>query len=174
MPIELAFLPILAALVVLFGSFVYSRWLKKRTMKETNETASSPMVKRPTKSKVFIMILNLLLLAVFMLSAWCYYAVYNGEDPLALLFIYIITDPALLVLEIILLVYGRHFQIQVFDRLIPSVGIAALTAPIFVPSFVTYDYKIIGLVGTWIGAVLSIITVAITVVIIQNRSQISH
>jgi hypothetical protein len=177
MPIGLAFIPILAALAVLCGSFVYSRWLKKRAMRETNETAGSPIVKRSTKSKVFIMSLNSLLLAVFILSAWCYYTVYNGEDPLALLFIYVITDPALLVLGIILLVYGKRFQIPVFNRLIPFIGIVALTTPIFIPSFNGSDYRMIGLVGTWIGAALSIITVAITVAIVvskQNRSQTSQ
>jgi len=147
------------------------------------------VVKRSTKSKVFIMSLNSLLLAVFIISAWCY-ADSIGEDPLALLFIYVISAPTLLVLGIILLFYGKHFQVPVFNRLIPFVGIVALTAPIFgvsgfphtyfisryFPTF-GYDYRTIGLVGTYIGISLSILTVATTVAIVvseQNRNQTSR
>ena len=144
-------------------------------------------VKRITKSKVFLMSLNSLLLAVFILSTWCYYIVYSGEDPMELLFIFFISAPTLLVLGTILLFYGKRFQVPVFNRLISFVGIAVLIAPIFgaafpvsgfpcVPALFGYDYGTIGLVGTYIGISLSILTVATTVAIVvskQNRSQTS-
>ena len=98
-----------------------------------------------------------------------------------LLFIYFITDPALLVLGIILLVYGKRFQTPVFDRLIPFIGIVALTVPIGDPlgwfTFPIHDYRTIGLIGIYIGISLSILTVATTVAILvskQNRSQASR
>jgi len=121
------------------------------------------------------MSLNSLLLAVFILSAWCYYTVYNGEDPLALIFIWVIPDPTLLVLGIILLVYGKRFQTPVFNRLIPFLGIVALTVlvtPYPLP-VITYNYRTIGLVGTYIGISLSILTVAATIELsFQNKIEV--
>ena len=142
------------------------------------------VVKRSTKSKVFIMTLNSLLLAVFILSTWCFYTVHNGEDPIILASISFITDPALLILAIILLIYGRRFQIPVFNRLIPFLGIVAFLILIGDPFgyFSTiwvfrYNYRTIGLIGIYTGITLSILTVATTVAIVvskQNKSQTSR
>jgi hypothetical protein len=146
------------------------------------------VVKRSTKSKVFIMSLNSLLLAVFILSTWCYYIVYTGEDPMELLFIFFISCPILLVLGIILLFYGKRFEVPIFNRLISFIGVAVLIAPILgsafpisgfpsVPALFGYDYRTLGLVGTYIGISLGILTVATTVAIVvskQSRSRTSH
>ena len=134
------------------------------------------VVKRTTKSKVFIMSLNSLLLVVFIISAWCYAEVSRGEDPLALLFIWVIPAPTLLVLGIILFCFGKRFQIPIFNRLIPFIGIVALTVLItpYPLPFISYNYRTIGLVGIYIGISLSILTVATTTAIVvskQNRSQ---
>jgi hypothetical protein len=93
------------------------------------------VVKRSTKSKVFIISLNSLLLAVFIISACCYSSVVSGEDPMELLFIFFISCPTLLVLGIILLFYGKRFQVSIVDRLIPFIGIVVLIAPIFGSAF---------------------------------------
>ena len=139
------------------------------------------VVKRSTKSKVFIMSLNSLLLAVFILSTWCFYTVHNGEDPIILASISFITDPALLILAIILLIYGRRFQIPVFNRLIPFLVIVAFLILIGDPFgyflIITYNYRTIGLIGIYTGITLSILTVAPTVAIVvskQNKSQTSR
>lgn len=106
------------------------------------------LVRRRTKSKVFILSLNSLILAVLIISALAYTTTIGGGDPLALLVIYIISDPALLVLGIVLLFCGKRFQVSIFNRLIPFVGIVALTFTIFVPTFDGSDYRIIGLAVT--------------------------
>jgi len=137
-------------------------------------------VKRSTKSKVFIISLNSLLLAVFIISACCYASVVSGEDPMALLFIFFISCPTLLVLGIILLFYGKRFLVPIFNRLIPFIGIVVLIAPIFgsafpvsgfpsVPALFGYDYRTIGLFGTYIGISLSILTVATAVAILVSK-----
>ena len=142
------------------------------------------VVKRSTKSKVFIMSLNSLLLTVFILSTWRYYVVYTGEDPMELLFIFFISAPTLLVLGTILLAYGKSFQIPILNRVIPFVGIAVLIAPIFgaafpvsgfpcFPAFFGYDYRTIGLVGTYIGISLGILTVATTIAIMVSKRNMS-
>jgi hypothetical protein len=102
-------------------------------------------------------------------SACCYADVSSGEDPLALLFIYVISDPALLVIGIVLLFWGNRFQIPVFNRLIPLIGVVALTVPTFAPTFDGSSYRMIGLAGTWIGTVLSILTVATTLAILVSK-----
>jgi hypothetical protein len=138
-------------------------------------------MKRSTKSKAFLIILNSLLLALFILSTWCFCIVYNGDDPIILAWIPIIADPILLILTIVLLIYGKRFQIPVFNRLIPFLGIVAFLILIGDPfgyfPVITYNYITIGLIGIYTGITLSILTVATTVAIVvskQNKSQTSR
>ena len=138
-------------------------------------------MKRSTKSKAFLIILNSLLLALFILSTWCFCIVYNGDDPIILAWIPIIADPILLILTIVLLIYGKRFQIPVFNRLIPFLGIVAFLILIGDPFgyflIITYNYRTIGLIGIYTGITLSILTVATTVAIVvskQNKSQTSR
>jgi hypothetical protein len=84
--------------------------------------------------------------------------------------------PILLILAIILLIYGKRFQIPVFNRLIPFLGIVAFLILIGDPFgyFSTiwvfrYNYRTIGLIGIYTGITLSILTVATTVIILKFR-----
>jgi membrane protein CcdC involved in cytochrome C biogenesis len=167
----LAFIPVLVALVVLCGSFVYSYWLKKRAMRETKETAGSPTVKRPTKSKAFIIILNSLLLIVFIITAWAYKDVFNGADPLELMGLYILTIPALIVLGVILIVSKKRLHAPLFNGLIPFIGIVAFFSTLFLNGIApsSYDWTRVGLTGVGIGVALSIVTAAITVAILVSK-----
>ena len=84
------------------------------------------MVKRSTKSTVFVIILNSLLLAVFIVSVWCYkdmsqYAA-NGGDPFGLIFLPLVAYPTLVVLGILLLGFKNRLQISFFNGLIPFIG----------------------------------------------------
>ena len=79
---------------------------KKRQKESPNLGQAITVVKRSTKSKAFVIILNSLLVVVFMVSAWCYrdvsqYAA-KGGDPLGLLFLYVVSVPSLLVLALVL------------------------------------------------------------------------
>jgi hypothetical protein len=175
----LALIPILADLAVLCGSFVYLRWLKKRATMETHETAGSPVLKRSTKSKVFIIILNSLLLIVFIMKAWCYGDIYNGVDPLELMFLYILTFPALIVLGIILIVGKKRLHTPLFNGLIPFIGIVAFYISLLVNGIApsSYNWTRVGLIGVGMGVALSIMTVVTTVVILvlkRNMIQTSQ
>ena len=175
----MALISIIAALAVLCGSFVYLRWLKKRATRETHETAGSLVVKRSTKSKVFIIILNSLLLIVFIMTAWCYRDISNGGDPLELMFLYILTFPALIVLGITLIVCKKRLHTPLFNGLIPFIGIVAFYIPLLVNGIApsSYNWTRVGLIGVGIGVALSIMTVVTTVVILvlkRNMSQTSQ
>ena len=79
---------------------------KKRQKEGLNSEKEVMVIKRSTKSKAFVIILNSLLVVVFMVSAWCYrdvsqYAA-KGGDPLGLLFLYVVSVPSLLVLALVL------------------------------------------------------------------------
>ena len=91
-------------------------------------------VKRSTKSKVTVIILNSLLLVVFLVSAGCYQAVSqyaaNGGDPLGLMFLYIVSVPSLLILALVLAFFKNRLQLPLFNILIPLVGIPALIIPL--------------------------------------------
>jgi uncharacterized membrane protein YhaH (DUF805 family) len=165
---------IIAVLAVLCGSFVYLRWVRKWATRE-----ATTVVKRSTKSKVFIIILNSLLLAAFIMTAWCYKDVSNGGDPLELMFLYILTFPALIVLGIILVVCKKRLHTPLFNGLIPFIGIVAFYSTLFVNGIApsSYNWTREGLVGVGVGAALSIMTVVTTVVILapkRNRAQTSQ
>ena len=171
----MALIPILVALAVLCGSFVYLRWLKKRATRETHKTAGSPVVKRSTKSKVFIIILNLLLLIVFIVTAWGYEGLVSGGDPLALMGLYILTFPSLMVLGIILFVCKKRLHTPLFNGLIPFIGIVAFFSTLFVNGIApsSYNWIMVGWIGIGIGVVLSIITIVVTVtVLVSKRNRI--
>jgi hypothetical protein len=132
-------------------------------------------MKRSAKSKVFIVILNLLLLIVFTMTAWLYKDVANGTDPLALLVLYIVTFPALIVLGIILMVFKTRLHIPLFDTLIPFIGIVAFFIPLFAnginPS--SYDWTGTGLIGFGMGVVLIIMTIITVVYSLVPKQNIS-
>jgi len=145
-----------------------------RRVVEEQKAIRGGVVKRLTKSMVFIISLNSLVLAVFIFSTWCYADVFHGQDPLALIFIPFFATPALLVLGIVLLVFGKRFQIPLFNRLIPFIGMVALWLALsggnLLPSRNGF------LVGTCIGIALSILTIATAVRIViskQKRGQTS-
>ncbi len=124
------------------------------------------VVKRSTKSKIFITALNLLLAMVFILSTSGYASLQNPhQDPLVLLGMFFIIGPALLVLGVALLFFGERFRVPVINRLLPFFGIVALTVPAFVGS----NYRAIGLAGTCIGAILGVLTAATTVIVLVSK-----
>lgn len=161
---------------------------KKRQKEGLNSEKEVMVIKRSTKSKVFIIILNSLLLVVFLLSAWCYFDMSqlaaNGGDPLGLMFLYIVSIPSLLVLALVLACFKNRLQIPLFDVLIPLVGIPALIIPLIVngatPSgqgVIQHNYWTrVGWTGVGVGGALIIITVVITEVILfpkKSKSEFS-
>jgi hypothetical protein len=132
------------------------------------------VVQRSTKSKVFIIILNSLLVGVFLVSAWCYkdmsQLAAKGGDPLGLMFLYIMSVPSLLVLALVLAFFKRRLQLPLFNILIPLVGIPALILPLYA-DIINHSTEV-GLIGIGVGGALSIVTVAITVVTLQKANEV--
>jgi hypothetical protein len=138
-------------------------------------------MKRSTKSKVFVIVLNSLLLAVFIMSAWCYKDVSedaaNGGDPLGLIFLSIVSMPSLIVLGIILVGFKIRLQIPLFNGLISFIGIVALYIPLIVNGTTPTGHDVIvhnywtrvGMIGVGLGVALSLITVVTTVVVLLPK-----
>ena len=96
---------IIMILVIIAVLLRQRRTNKKRRQENLNPEKTAMVVQRSTKSKVFIIILNSLLVGVFLVSAWCYkdmsQLAANGGDPLGLMFLYIVSVPSLLVLALV-------------------------------------------------------------------------
>jgi hypothetical protein len=139
-----------------------------------NPEKTAMVVQRSTKSKVFIIILNSLLVGVFLVSAWCYkdmsQLAAKGGDPLGLMFLYIMSVPSLLVLALVLAFFKRRLQLPLFNILIPLVGIPALILPLYA-DIINHSTEV-GLIGIGVGGALSIVTVAITVVTLQKANEV--
>lgn len=145
---------------------------KKRQKESPNLGQTITIVKRSTKSKAFVIILNSLLVVVFMVSAWCYrdvsqYAA-KGGDPLGLLFLYVVSVPSLLVLALVLAFLKNRLQLPLLNILIPIVGIPALILPLLAD--IANRPTEVGLIGVGVGVVLGITTLATTVVILKSKS----
>ena len=78
--------------------------------------------------------------------------------------------PSLLVLALVLAFFKRRLQLPLFNILIPLVGIPALILPLLAD--IANRPTEVGLLGVGIGAALSIITVAITVVTLQKANEV--
>ena len=136
------------------------------------------VVKRSTKSKALVIILNSLLVMVFIVSALCYtdvsqYAA-KGGDPLGILFLYVVSFPCLLVLALVLASLKNRLQLPLLNILIPLVGIPALILPLLAD--IANRPTVVGLIGIGVGVALSIITLATTVVILmpkKSKSEVS-
>jgi len=147
---------------------------KRRQQESLNSEKEVTAVKRSTKSKVMVIILNSLVIAVFLVSAWCYQAVSqeaaNGGDPLGLLFLYVVSVPCLLVLALVLAFFKNRLQLPLFNILIPLVGIPALILPLYA-DIINHSTEV-GLLGIGVGVALSIVTVAITIVTLQKANEV--
>jgi len=134
------------------------------------------VVKRTAKSKLFISILNLSLLAVFIVSTLLYASLLNPDQDVqfVLMSTWFYLVPALVVLGMLLLFYGKHFQVPVLNRLIPFIGIVSHIVLPFFDIFPGWNYPAIGLAGTCIGAILGISIIATTTAVLvskQNNSE---
>lgn len=177
---------IIVILVIIAVLLRQRRTNKKRRQENLNPEKTAMVVQRSTKSKVFIIILNSLLLIVFLPSVWCYLGMSqlaaNGGDPLGLMFLYIVSVPSLLVLALVLTCFKNRLQIPLVNILIPIVGIPALFIPLVVngatPSgqgVIQHNYWTrVGLTGVGVGVALIIITVVITEVILFPKKSESE
>ena len=167
---------IIMILVIIDVLLRQRRTNKKRRQENLNPEKTAMVVQRSTKSKVFIIILNSLLVVVFLVSAWCYkdmsQLAANGGDPLGLMFLYIVSVPSLLVLALVLAFFKRRLQLPLFNILIPLVGIPALIIPLFY-DIINHPTEV-GLIGIGMGVALSIITVATIVVILKSKKSRSE
>ena len=165
---------IIMILVIIAVLLRQRRTNKKRRQENLNPEKTAMVVQRSTKSKVFIIILNSLLVVVFLVSAWCYkdmsQLAANGGDPLGLMFLYIMSVPSLLVLALVLAFFKRRLQLPLFNILIPLVGIPALILPLYA-DIINHSTEV-GLIGIGVGGALSIVTVAITVVTLQKANEV--
>jgi len=147
---------------------------KKRQKEIPNLGQGVTVVKRSTKSKAFVIILNSLLVMVFMVSALCYrdvsQYVAKGGDPLGILFLYVVSFPSLLVLALVLASLKNRLQLPLLKILIPIVGIPALILPLLAD--IANRPTVVGLIGIGVGVALSIVTVAITVVTLQKANEV--
>ena len=147
---------------------------KKRQKEIPNLGQGVTVVKRSTKSKAFVIILNSLLVMVFMVSALCYrdvsQYVAKGGDPLGILFLYVVSFPSLLVLALVLASLKNRLQLPLLKILIPIVGIPALILPLLAD--IANRPTVVGLIGIVVGVALSIVTVAITVVTLQKANEV--
>ena len=167
---------IIVILVIIAVLLRQRRTNKKRRQENLNPEKTAMVVQRSTKSKVFIIILNSLLLSVFLVSAWCYQDVSqsaaHGGDPLGLLFIYVVSVPSLLVLALVLAFFKNRLQLPLINILTPIIGIPALIIPLYYD--ITNHPTEVGLIGIGMGVTLSIITVATTVVILKSKKSRSE
>jgi hypothetical protein len=165
---------IIMILVIIAVLLRQRRTNKKRRQENLNPEKTAMVVQRSTKSKVFIIILNSLLVGVFLVSAWCYkdmsQLAAKGGDPLGLMFLYIMSVPSLLVLALVLAFFKRRLQLPLFNILIPLVGIPALILPLYA-DIINHSTEV-GLIGIGVGGALSIVTVAITVVTLQKANEV--
>jgi hypothetical protein len=120
--------------------------------------------KRTAKSAAVVITLNALLVAVFGVSSWCYLSVSRfaagGGDPLGLLFLYVVSFPALIVLGTLLTVLKNRLHLPLANGLVAFAGIPALILPLFAD--ITRFPIAIGWVGFGAGVALAAATVAIT------------
>jgi cytochrome c biogenesis factor len=165
------FVIIIMILVIIAVLLRQRRTNKERRQENLNPEKTAMVVQRSTKSKVFIIILNSLLVGVFLVSGWCYkdmsQLAANGGEPFGIIFIPLVSAPSLIVLGILLLGFKNRLQIPWFNGLIPFNGIPALYFPLLAD--IIKRPKEVGLLGVGIAGALSITTVVTAVVILLSK-----
>ena len=124
---------------------------------DRNRQIGGKVMRRVRKTSIFVALNSLLFLALLG-SLMLYVTVYNGEDPLALLGMFVIFCPAFLLLGIALLILGKFFHISVLNKLLPFIAIPGLLLPTW---NTTSDARL--LAGIAIAAVLCAFVIATTV-----------
>ena len=116
------------------------------------------------KPAVFVL-LNLIFVAIAVVLVNTYLAVYNGEDPLALLGVFVM-DVAFAVIGIGLLLLNRAYPVPLLNRLLPWLAVIGFTA-----TAATNVSPTSLIVGIAVGAALALAAVATTVLTLLRRGR---
>jgi hypothetical protein len=108
---------------------------------------------------ILFVTLNSLLFLALLGSLMDYVSVYNGEDPLALLGMYILFFPAFFIVGIALLILGKFFHVSTLNKWLPFIAIPGLLWPTW--GGAASDAGL--LAGASIAAVLCAFVIATTV-----------
>ncbi len=116
------------------------------------------------KSFIFV-ILNLAFLFVLLWSLMIYTSLFKNMpwyEPCGMQFlvIFLISDPAFLIIGVALLILGRFYRISRSNRWFPFIAIAALSVPILIDGSLS---PITLLIGTSLGTVLCFLIIISTI-----------
>ncbi len=152
---------IIIPLIIAAGILLWVLWTGKSVT-----TPRGNITRGAWKVSIFVTLNSLLFLALLG-SLILYVTVYNGEDPLVLMVMYILFFPAFFIVGIALLILGRFFHVSTLNKWLPFIAIPGLFLPILLFGIFMGVYQGISdaglLAGVLIAAVLCAFVIATTV-----------